>query len=1083
MGIAKYVFAFLFFGVLTSRGVDSPASVQILDVMPQSLVTRAEPAMQRGEVVFMSDAVMEAGKLVATRDGKRIYEGELAAVSKGRNARIVFLPADTGAAKIDWTLVDADGKTRAAFSAEWKEPRHWTIYVLSSTHTDIGLHNSQYIQRKGTVDMLDMATRLFEKTKDAPEASRFRYVAEGVWFWHNYEMDKPALASDALVEKYVKRGRLGIGAGCAGNCTPLYGFEELCRSSYTRQWLKDRWGVESDTMLMSDFNGMSWSIVQPYADAGFRNILWSPNQWCPTPFVKQHLINKAKHGYLWNPEGRGSSCLEVYYDSKLPMVFYWLAPDEKSKLLVWAATAYDFGGTEFGWQPHRIRDERVRERLMARQLNKLEARYPYDVWLFPSYGDDEKPNTRNADLATAWNKKWRSPEIRTVGNPSEPFNRLREKFDDKIATLSGDITANWSQLALSTPEILAHKFAVDRALPTAEKLASVASIVDKDYAYPQEAFRRAWWALVCNDEHSYGASGYSGRSVFETWCQHVDWIDKAGETAFREGKRALAAIAAKVDAQEESLIVFNPTLQPRKERLVARGVYDVTVPPFGYTTVPLARGKKIEAQYAHPATPPTIENKYYKLIFDADGSLASIYDKELKRELIDPKAKFRFNQFVYTKDDHKTFSLPRAARFEIAKTPGEQTVYARFDHAPSGATIEQRVSLVDHEKRIDIRNGLYHVRDLINSNRYYRTGYYAFPFDVPNGKFTIQMNGAVVDPQRDVTRHGTDTYLAMRDWAEVSNGEFGVALIQLDSHLIECGEIHPDKNVMCGGYPTTHLYSRLFVDWIQRHTAGGSFVNSVYRYVITSYAGDYKTGKLAQFAERVTTPCAVGIVKPQKGELPGEKSFLTIDGEANLLTLKAARDGKGYIARLWEPNREEATVDLKNDFGGAWSYAEADIVENDKRTLAAPSLTLGKNAFTTLRLDNGAPLKMAPPLAPDLSVSPQPIGSVYTGLIDRPRAVHGEEGNLLYLMWGENMEKDFSHYELHRSTTRGFTPDETNFVAEIPRGVYRVARYEDKGLKPATRYYYRVRAVNKAEKKGAWSDEFSASTREPLAVE
>ena len=38
--------------------------------------------------------------------------------------------------------------------------REWKLYGLKATHTDIGLHNSQYIQRHGTVKRIDEAARI-----------------------------------------------------------------------------------------------------------------------------------------------------------------------------------------------------------------------------------------------------------------------------------------------------------------------------------------------------------------------------------------------------------------------------------------------------------------------------------------------------------------------------------------------------------------------------------------------------------------------------------------------------------------------------------------------------------------------------------------------------------------------------------------------------------------------------------------------------------------------------------------------------------------------------------------------------------
>ena len=40
--------------------------------------------------------------------------------------------------------------------------REWKLYGLKATHTDIGLHNSQYIQRHGTVKRIDEAARLID---------------------------------------------------------------------------------------------------------------------------------------------------------------------------------------------------------------------------------------------------------------------------------------------------------------------------------------------------------------------------------------------------------------------------------------------------------------------------------------------------------------------------------------------------------------------------------------------------------------------------------------------------------------------------------------------------------------------------------------------------------------------------------------------------------------------------------------------------------------------------------------------------------------------------------------------------------
>ena len=98
-----------------------------------------------------------------TRDGRRL-------VSHEDGGKTVF------------ELVAAD-----ALPSGLPPVRQWTIYSVKSAHSDLGLHRSHYVQRKGTVRRLELAKGLFDsdRRRDSDPAA-FRYVQEGWWGWFNY---------------------------------------------------------------------------------------------------------------------------------------------------------------------------------------------------------------------------------------------------------------------------------------------------------------------------------------------------------------------------------------------------------------------------------------------------------------------------------------------------------------------------------------------------------------------------------------------------------------------------------------------------------------------------------------------------------------------------------------------------------------------------------------------------------------------------------------------------------------------------------------------------------------------------------
>ena len=415
--------------------------------------------------------------------------------------------------------------------------REWKLYGLKATHTDIGLHNPQYIQRHGTVKRIDEAARLVDAdTRRDDDPAAYRYVMEGFWFWDNYHMDKGMDAAWRIVTNYVARGRMDVGVTCAGNHTHLFSETEIERSALTKKVLAEKWGIGTKTFIMADNPGISCSVIAPYSRAGIKYGLFLPNQWNPIPSTiwrKNESIDAA----TWNPDAMGGGTrVEVSYDSPLPMVFRWKAPGRDESLLLWCSTQYGHGYSRLGMSGRKKPSVDDVEKLMPKFLRILEEKYPYDIWMAATYGDDESPNANFADFAAEWNAKWAWPQFRTVGRLDEPFEYLEKNFGEKIPTLCGEMTSGWLQHAASTPELLADKLNADRMLETAERLGTFAGTIDR------AAVDRAWWYLILNDEHSYGTSGYQGRRVFETWMQHRDWIERAAATASNELAKAVAKL-------------------------------------------------------------------------------------------------------------------------------------------------------------------------------------------------------------------------------------------------------------------------------------------------------------------------------------------------------------------------------------------------------------------------------------------------------------------------------------------------------------------------------------------------------------
>ena len=128
--------------------------ISILSVISKSMVTKN--GMQRIDLTCRCDQTKHL--LLNVRAGdKSIIEGKDIAFSAGEQVYDVYLPVIEEDIISTWQITDKTGTVICEKESILKKPRQGTMYAMISSHTDIGLHNSQYIQRNNSSKFLDMA--------------------------------------------------------------------------------------------------------------------------------------------------------------------------------------------------------------------------------------------------------------------------------------------------------------------------------------------------------------------------------------------------------------------------------------------------------------------------------------------------------------------------------------------------------------------------------------------------------------------------------------------------------------------------------------------------------------------------------------------------------------------------------------------------------------------------------------------------------------------------------------------------------------------------------------------------------------
>jgi len=943
----------------------------------------------------------------------------LGTIQKGEATFQLSVPDSRESASIEF-LLTAGGKTQDNRKMPWQPRRHWRVYIVPITHHDLGYTDTIENVLNKYDSFYDDILRFCQDTEDYPEESKYRYTVEGAWSVQHF-IENRTPADIEKLGKYIKQGRIEIGALFGNEISNLCGHEELMRLMYPSFRLKRKYGAEILTGSITDIPGLSWGLPTVLAGAGVKYFFAG----LPTYFE-------------W-----GRNDIHTFWDEAAilrhgrPDAFYWQGPDGE-KVLVYYQGSYGFFKRVVGPDSY----QEVIDSLPG-MLDELEKKgSPFDVVRYIHNGvDNYPPDVKISHIVREWNSKWVYPQL-IVATNSMFFTELEKQCHD-IRTFRGELPdTDYVVGTISTARQTGINRLTHDRLHCAEKFATIASLVS-DYTYPAEEIRRAYDNMLLYDEHTWGKDYPTGKVQDWAWHEKSHYAYKAASLTESVLWDSLETIARRVELAEPGrhIVVFNPLSIERTDivrvpRFDARGAFELIdeqtgeavphqiveldsplapvpyaaqryargqfekhelfdlvfvaegVPPLGYKTYRLLpKQKDAPAAGGVSVGDNALENRFFKVTLDAaTGAVASIYDKELSQEIVDQDAVDKVNQFVarwVQTGKREGLSSAKITKGQSGPVYGSLVVHGAGPGCPQ---LIQEVILYDRIRRIDFAN-----RILKDSTPLLEI-YFAFPFKIENPQFRFEGSNSVIEPLRDQFSGSNSNYYAVQHWADVSDGQVGVTLSAVESHLLEFAGLWPCYVSQAHHGVTPPDFGRAFVKrppapgrgLISPATCGRGqghiyafVINSNFRtnfqpvqqddmlfhYSVTTHKGGWKQGRCRDFGWSAANPL-VGVVvegKSAKGGLEKTMSFCRVDvPNVFLLTFKRAEDGNGLIIRLIETEGQEVTAKVALPHLAIKKAWRTNLVEENEGELSCSehSVTVPIKAFgiSTIRIEGPAKL-------------------------------------------------------------------------------------------------------------------------------
>jgi alpha-mannosidase len=878
--------------------------------------------------------------------GGRKYERKVGIYREFGEAKVVFevdeFPAQSHA-RVSWQSGGSSVRAEQVIAPSKK----WTLLMVPHIHLDIGF--TDYQAKVGVVQAraIDEAMDFIARHPD------FRFSTDGTWPLERFLSTRSA-AEQKRVITAIQKQQLYIPAQYANLLTGFPTAETLIRSLYPSANFSRKYRTPFNYANITDVPSYSWSYASILASAGIKDLVAGANNH-RAPVLMQGRLNE--HSPFW-----------------------WVAPDGQ-KILFWYAHPYLQMAYLFGLPPIVTAGEDTVP-LFLQQYEHPDYRASAAI-IFGTQSENYDLYPEQAVLADNWNTKWAYPRIEYSGF-HDALETIRQQFGDNIPTYSGDGGPYW-ELGIGSDAYYAAMERVSESRgPSAEKLLTIASLINPQVAVDKAALDDMWRDMLLMDEHTWGAANSvidpessEASSQLEVKDSFPSRAQAAVDSLMKAG---MATLADSIPVGASSLIVFNTLNWPRsgliefdlskRQELADPSTGSVVpvqivreenelnrvrfvaeeVPALGYKVYQL---RAAAAPITRPASRQStvLESPYYRVELDpVSGAVRSIYDKDLRKELVDQQSRYRLGQYLYVTDanpannqhltwfngklDLQIHPAQNGRLLCVTRTPygWEADMESTATHTPAIAT---SIRLFEHEKKVEF------VEDIEKDKVLDKEAvYFAFPFAVNRPQFQYELQTASMDPAKDMYPGAGHEWFSVQHWVSVQADGVSASVMPLDVPLITLGDIDRGLWLREFGERRATIFSFAMNNYWEDNYVGSQGGKFHFRYIVTS-APSTDEGQLSRMGWDEATPLEFDYVgRADKAEDQphhldgGQASFAQID-DPNLLldTWKPAEDQNGTILRFLDLGGRTRSVTIRLPafrLTGAW---QTDSVERNEGQL------------------------------------------------------------------------------------------------------------------------------------------------------